>query len=79
MQVRLTTRDGRRITGIRLNEDTFTVQVRESDGVHSFLKQDLKEYTKEPGKSPMPAYRGALTDSELDHIVAYLASLRGGK
>ena len=42
----------------------------------SLLKQDLKELVKEPGKSPMPAYR-SFAPSELDDLVAYLASLRG--
>jgi putative heme-binding domain-containing protein len=78
MQVRLVTRDGRRITGVRLNEDTFTVQVRDLQGMHSFQKQDLQEFQKEPGKTPMPSYRGLLSPAELDDIVAYLVSLRGG-
>ena len=78
VQVRLVTKDGRRITGARLNEDTFTIQVRDLAGAHSFLKQDLKEFQKEPGKSPMPGYRDLLSPAELDDIVAYLASLRGG-
>ncbi|MBI3668053.1 MAG: c-type cytochrome [Acidobacteria bacterium] len=78
MQVRLTTKDGRRITGIRLNEDTYSVQVRDfSDRLFSFWKQDLVEYQKEPGKTPMPSYRNVFSQAELDDIVAFLASLRG--
>ena len=79
MQVRLTTKDGRRITGARLNEDTYSVQIRDfSDRLFSFWKQDLLEYQKEPGKTPMPSYRNVLSQAELDDIVAFLASLRGG-
>jgi len=78
LQVRLVARDGRRTTGVRLNEDTFTVQVRDLEGVHSLVKQDLKEYHKDPGKSPMPSSRGLLSDAELDDVVAFLVSLRGG-
>lgn len=78
LQVRLVTRDGRRITGVRLGEDTFTIQVRDPEGLHSFVKQDLKEYQKDPGKSPMPAYGNTFSASELDDVVAYLVSLRGG-
>jgi len=78
LQLRVVTRDGRRITGIRLGEDTFTVQLRDPAGVYSLLKQDLKEYHKDPGKSPMPSARGLLSGSELDDLVAWLISLRGG-
>lgn len=78
LQVRLVTKDGKRITGARLNEDTFTVQVRDPNGMYSFQKQDLREYHKDPGKSPMPGYRDAFTAPEFDDIIAYLASLRGG-
>jgi putative heme-binding domain-containing protein len=78
LQVRVVTKDGRRITGIRLNEDTYTIQVRDlSDRLHSFLKDDLKELHKDKGKTPMPSYKGVLSAAELDDITAYLASLRG--
>jgi len=80
LEVRLVTKDGRRISGVRLNEDTFTVQVRDLDGgVHSFFKEDLKELQKDTGKSPMPSFRGAFSASEVDDLVAYLASLRGNQ
>jgi cytochrome c oxidase cbb3-type subunit 3 len=78
LQVRIVTRDGRRITGVRLNEDTFSVQARDAGGMHSFWKQDLKEYQKEPGQTPMPSYKDIFTPAELDDVVAYLVSLRGG-
>ena len=78
LQVRLVTKDNRRITGLRLNEDTFTIQVRGLDGRnYSFIKQDLKELQKDPGKTPMPSFRGALSPAEIDDLVAYLVSLRG--
>jgi len=78
LEVALVTKDGRRITGVRLNEDTFTVQIRDLSGaIHSFLKEDLKEFQREAGKSPMPSFRGTLSASELDDLVAYLVSLRG--
>ena len=79
LQVRVVTRDGRRITGIRLNESTFSIQVRDfTDGLHSFWKSELAELHKERGKSPMPSYRDVFTTAELDDLVAYLSSLRGG-
>jgi len=78
LQVRVVSRDGRRLTGVRLNEDTYTIQLRDLNlRLHSFLKQDLKELHKDRAKSPMPSYRDTLASAELDDIVAYLASLRG--
>jgi len=80
LEVRLVTKDGRRISGVRLNEDVFTIQVRDlNGGIHSFLKEDLKELQKETGKSPMPSFRGAFSASEMDDLVAYLVSLRGNQ
>jgi len=78
LQVRIATHDGRRITGERLNEDTFTIQVRDySDRVFSFRKDELVELQKDWGVSPMPSCRGVLSEAELQDLVAYLASLRG--
>lgn len=78
LQVRVVTKDGRRITGVRVNEDPFSIQIRDlSDRLHSFWKDDLAELHKDRGKSPMPAYRGLLAESELDDLVAYLVSLQG--
>jgi cytochrome c oxidase cbb3-type subunit III len=78
LQVRVVTRDGRPITGIRMNEDTFTIQIRDySDRLYSFRKEDLREFHKDWGKSPMPSYRGAFSDSEIQDVIAYLVSLEG--
>lgn len=80
LEVELTTKDNRHITGIRLNEDTFSIQVRDlTGGLHSFLKDDLKDLRKEPGKTPMPNFRTTLSASEVDDMVAYLVSLRGAE
>jgi putative heme-binding domain-containing protein len=80
LEVRLVTKDGGRITGVRLNEDTFTIQVLDlNGGLHSFVKEDLKELQRDTGKSPMPSFRGALSAAEVDDLVAYLYSLRGNQ
>jgi putative heme-binding domain-containing protein len=80
LEVRLVSKDGRRISGVRLNEDTFTIQVRDlNGGVHSFFKEDLKELQRDSGKSPMPSFRGMFSASEVDDLVAYLVSLRGNQ
>jgi cytochrome c oxidase cbb3-type subunit III len=80
LYVRLVTRDGQELAGVRVNEDTFSIQIREATGaVHSFLKSELAELHKDFGKSPMPSYATALTTNELDDVVAFLTSLRADK
>jgi cytochrome c oxidase cbb3-type subunit 3 len=77
MEVRLTTRTGDRFSGILLNEDTYSVQIRDfSDQLRSFWMRELSEYRRVRGTSPMPSYR-SLSPADLDDLVAYLASLRG--
>jgi cytochrome c oxidase cbb3-type subunit 3 len=80
MQVRVMTKDGHSITGVRLNEDSFSIQIRDlSNQVHSFWNSELSEIVKQPKKSLMPSYRSTLTAEELDDVVAYLQSLQGVK
>jgi putative heme-binding domain-containing protein len=77
LRVRVVTGGGKQITGTRMDEDTFTIQLRDdSDRIYSFKKNDLKELHKDWGKSPMPSYRNSLSASELEDVVAYLASLQ---
>lgn len=72
------TEDAREVTGVRVNEDSFTVQVRDSVGrFHSFDKYSLTSFEKHFGESLMPGYESELTADELEDLVAYLASLRG--
>lgn len=80
LQVLLVTRDGRHITGVRVNEDTFSIQIRDlSDNFHSFFKSELGELNKQPGKSPMPSYKDVFSSSQLNDLIAYLDSLRGNE
>jgi len=76
--VDITTKAGEHVMGSRLNEDAFSIQVRDSEGrIRSFLKSELTDVRRQWGKSPMPSYRGVLSDAEVDALVAYLGSLRG--
>jgi putative heme-binding domain-containing protein len=76
--VRVITGDGKLITGVRMNEDTFTIQIRDyEDRIWSFGKAELKELHKDWGKSPMPSYHGTFTEAELQDVVAYLAAQLG--
>lgn len=80
LQVRIVTADGRHFSGARVNEDAFSIQVRDAAGhIESFFKEELQELHKDWGKSPMPSYREALSPAELEDVVAYLASLRGDR
>lgn len=78
LQVRLVAKDGKRVTGVRLNEDAFSIQIRDLSGAfHSYWKDELQELNKDFGKSPMPNYRQTFTPGELDDVLAYLESLQG--
>lgn len=64
-------------TGIRIAEDTFTVQILFPGGrIGSYRKANLPGYARRKGETPMPPY-GLLAAAEVDDLVAYLASLRG--
>ncbi len=69
---------GRTVRGIRLNEDSFTIQLKDAGGhFQSFRKSELKDLRRLQHETPMPSYQGRLAGAELDDLVAYLASLRG--
>lgn len=73
-------KNGERVTGVRANEDSFSIQIRDSVGrSYSFWKSDLAQVDKQPGKSLMPSYQGQVSDGELTDLVAYLASLKEAK
>lgn len=76
--VTVVTNDGRRITGVRKNEDTFSVQLMARDEqLHLFLKKDLREVIHGQ-ESLMPVYgEGMLNEVDLQDLTAYLDSLRG--
>jgi len=78
LMVEVVTSAGATVRGLRANEDTFTIQIRDAKGqFSSFRKSDLKELRKLSGKSPMPSYKDGLTQDELTDLTAYLAGLRG--
>ena len=75
--VRAVTRGGTEIVGARVNEDSFTIQVRDGGGsLHSLRKAELLSLDKKQGVSLMPSYRETLTTVEIDDLVAYLMTLR---
>ena len=80
LPVHIVTRDGREVQGIRVNEDSFTIQLKDAGNrFHTFRKADLQQLEKQPARSLMPSYEGRLSAAELDDLVAYLYSLKGAK
>jgi putative heme-binding domain-containing protein len=78
LYVAATPQSGATIRGIRVNEDSFNIQIKDARGqFHSFAKSELKELKRLPNETPMPSYEGSLSPAELDDLVAYLASLKG--
>jgi putative heme-binding domain-containing protein len=78
LPLRIVTKEGGEVRGIRVNEDTFTIQVRDQAGkFYSLRKSDLELLEKQTGKSLMPSFSNRLTPAELADLVAYLASLQG--
>lgn len=73
--VTIVTRDGRTIRGRRLNEDTYTLQVIDSEErLVSILKNAVKEY-EISNTSLMP--EAPLSNDELADVIGYLLTLRG--
>jgi cytochrome c oxidase cbb3-type subunit III len=79
LMFRATTKDGRAFEGMRVAGDSFTIILQDAQGnFHSFAKADLTSLAKEPGKSFMPGF-SSLSMSQLDDLIAYLATLKGAQ
>lgn len=77
LMVTAVTRDGQTVDGIRLNEDTFTIQIKDAgEHIYSFRKKDLKELQKQTGHTPMPAFEKVLSPEDLQDLVAFLVDSR---
>lgn len=75
--VRAVTRDGKIITGRRLNEDTYSVQlIDDQEHLVSLDKANLREYTVLT-TSTMPSYKDKLSEQEMTDVIAYLLTLKG--
>jgi putative heme-binding domain-containing protein len=73
--VTITDARGATTSGIHLNEDEYSIHLRDLAGnLRSFMKSELKGMTL-PRQSLMPSYP-ALGPSDVENLVAYLASLR---
>lgn len=69
---RATTTTGQTITGSRLNEDTYSVQILDAGGrLRGLAKSEIERQALER-RSPMPSFRGKLSGSQLNDLLAYL-------
>jgi putative heme-binding domain-containing protein len=74
--VTVATAAGAEIGGIHLNEDEYSIHLRDRNGnLRSFLKSELRS-VKLPRESMMPAYP-SIAKQDLENLVAYLSSLDG--
>ena len=75
--VAVRTISGRKLIGVRLNEDTHSVQIRDERGkLMSILRRDIAD-SELIRESPMPSFAGKLTATQIEDLVAYLIGLRG--
>jgi hypothetical protein len=75
--VRAVTRDGKVVTGRRLNEDTYSVQlIDDQERLVSLDKANLREYTVLT-TSTMPSYKDKISEQEMADVIVYLLTLKG--
>jgi cytochrome c oxidase cbb3-type subunit III len=75
--VRVRAKDGAAIEGVRLNEDSFTLQLRDRAGLlHSLRKRDVTMLPSDPGESLMPSYGALVAGRDLDDLVSWLMTRR---
>jgi putative heme-binding domain-containing protein len=78
--VHIALENGSTYSGLLLNEDTWSIQIRDSaKGLLSIDRHAVSKFEFDKS-SPMPAYRDKLTASQVNDLVAWLYTLkrRGG-
>jgi cytochrome c oxidase cbb3-type subunit III len=74
--VTVVTADGKKIKGVTLNEDSFSVQIMNMNEQIFLLQKDQLRSFEKSRESVMPKYEAeTLSDKELEDIVAYLISV----
>ncbi len=74
-RMRVVHRDGTTVSGLRMNEGTYSVRILDDDSnLWSFMKRDLAERERIETSS-MPSYAGELSDGELEDLIAFLYGL----
>ena len=74
--VKVETNDGQKLTGVVVNEDSFTLQMFDTgEHLHLFDKSQLRSFQKSR-ESLMPAYdQKTLGDKDLQDIIAFMLSV----
>lgn len=76
---KVVTKSGKTFVGSRVNEDTFTITLRDMGGnCRTFDKSNLQSIDKQFGKSFMPSF-SHLSESQRNDLVAYLMTLKGAQ
>jgi putative heme-binding domain-containing protein len=76
LMLRATSRSGAAVEGIRVNEDDFSVQLKDAAGnFHSFDKAGLASLERLEGRTPMPSF-AKLPPADLDDLIAFLLAPR---
>jgi putative heme-binding domain-containing protein len=77
--IQVVTKSGQTVSGVRINEDDLSIQLRDlTDNIRSLQKTEVKEIRYDK-PSLMPAYGSTFSKKEIEDVVAYLNSLRGGQ
>jgi cytochrome c oxidase cbb3-type subunit III len=77
--VKIVTKQGATISGRRLNEDTYSIQLIDAqERLISVSKSDVREYTLLT-TTPMPSYQGKLSQQEVADVVSFLLSQKGAQ
>jgi putative heme-binding domain-containing protein len=75
--VALRLNSGRKLAGTRLNEDSHSIQLRDSQGrLVSVLRRDVADMEL-VRRSAMPPFEGKLSEAEINNLLAFLTRLRG--
>ena len=76
--IQVVLKSGRTVSGIRLNRDELSLQLRDTGGnLRSFLADEIQEIRYDK-PSLMPAY-ASMNSKDLQDVVAYLNSLKGAQ
>jgi len=75
---RVTLNSGAKYSGFLMNEDTYQVQLRDTQkGLVTLNRRNIRKLDIDQ-KSSMPSYQGKLSEAEVTDLVGWLASLQRG-
>lgn len=75
-RVSAVTKSGQKVSGRRLNEDSFSIQLIDTnENLVSLSKQDVSDFSIDKTSS-MPAMGGMFSEQEMEDLLAYLVTLQ---